>query len=282
MKRTFVNPRELSVAGSAGVEGRGVTEGVLSAVVVADEAAVGAWSCGFLDAGLLRLGGGAPEGDWLDCIVRERLGEVWSKASSARDFFEAKSRAGWRAGRASSTPTTTTTMDMAQSISSSSEGSFILVDTPTDSLASSRPVLQHPWEVDSLAPYFASLQDPQHDVYSYEHIQLLKRTRAQQPDGRLFVDELLALLEMDGRCGLPWARTRADHGRNDYQDHHAIHVTLPPSSRRSSSNCCPPRMASSRAIASSSTSASPSRRSPPPTAPFPASTCTTCSSQSGS
>lgn len=90
-------------------------------------------------------------------------------------------------------------MDMAQSMSSNSEGSFILVDTPSDA----RPVLQHPWEVDSLAPYFASLQDAHHDVYSYENVQHIKRTRALQPDGRLFVDELLALLDMDGAWALP-------------------------------------------------------------------------------
>ena len=53
----------------------------------------------------------------------------------------------------------------------------------------------------SLAPYFGSVVNQQgHDLaWSFERVQHVNQARQSRPDRKLFIDELLALIQLDGQ-----------------------------------------------------------------------------------
>lgn len=85
---------------------------------------------------------------------------------------------------------------MESSTSSSTGSSFVLVDSTTGPPQDPSALLS------SLAPYFPSIGDPSAFPWDYSRVQQVRQTRHLQPDGRLFIDDLLALLGIDGQSSL--------------------------------------------------------------------------------
>lgn len=63
---------------------------------------------------------------------------------------------------------------------------------------------QGPALLASLAPYFLSVQDSSlYDAaWPFNRVQQVKDARKSRPDRRLFIDELLALVQLDGKFAL--------------------------------------------------------------------------------
>lgn len=85
-----------------------------------------------------------------------------------------------------------------ESSTSSAGSSFVLVD----SLAAGGSAQLDTALLSTLSPYFPSINDSAAFPWDFERTQEVKQTREQQPDGKLFIDELLSLLNIDGQSAL--------------------------------------------------------------------------------
>ena len=81
-------------------------------------------------------------------------------------------------------------------VDSEAEDSFIFLPSPSAQDSSSQ------LGVDSLSAYFPSLNSSA-PFWSQDRLNAITDTRNRQPDGRVFIDELLALLEIDGPSSYP-------------------------------------------------------------------------------
>jgi hypothetical protein len=91
-------------------------------------------------------------------------------------------------------------MDTSQS-SSSSDSSFVLVDQARDGVLDLSLL-------SSLAPFFPSISQPSAFAWDYKRIEQVKGARSSRPDGRLFIDELLSLVDLDGQSFNASARSQ--------------------------------------------------------------------------